>query len=58
VGLLGAWAHLSTHQVVDNLYVNNLHLTLAALLGLLLWLAQRHGAALGRGRARRPEVVS
>jgi putative inorganic carbon (HCO3(-)) transporter len=36
LGLLGAWAHLSVHQIVDNLYVNNIHLTLAALLGLLL----------------------
>jgi O-antigen ligase len=36
LGLLGAWAHLSAHQLVDNLYVNNLHLTLALLLGLLL----------------------
>ncbi|MCC7361635.1 MAG: O-antigen ligase family protein [Anaerolineales bacterium] len=35
LGLLGAWVHLSAHQVVDNLYVNNIHFTLAVLLGLL-----------------------
>jgi len=38
IGLLGAWAHLSLHQLFDNLYVNNIHLTLAALLGLLAFL--------------------
>ena len=36
VGLLGAWAHLSVHQLVDSLYVNNIHLALAVLLGLLV----------------------
>ena len=41
IGLLGAWAHLSAHQIVDNLYVNNIPLTLAALLGLLVVLAQK-----------------
>ena len=35
LGLLGAWTHLSLHQLFDNLYVNNMHLLLAALLGLL-----------------------
>jgi O-antigen ligase len=40
VGLLGAWTHLSAHQIVDNLYVNNIPLTLAALLGLLVVVAQ------------------
>ncbi len=40
LGLLGAWVHLSAHQVVDNLYVNNIHFTLAVLLGLLVVLAQ------------------
>jgi hypothetical protein len=38
LGLLGSWAHLSAHQLVDNLYVNNIHFTLAALLALLVWL--------------------
>ncbi len=44
LGLLGAWVHLSAHQVVDNLYVNNIHFTLAVLLGLLVVLAQRPAA--------------
>jgi hypothetical protein len=38
LGLLGSWAHLSAHQLVDNLYVNNIHFALAALLALLVWL--------------------
>jgi putative inorganic carbon (HCO3(-)) transporter len=40
LGLLGAWTHLSVHQLVDNLYVNNIPLTVGALLGLLAILAQ------------------
>lgn len=35
VGLLGVWAHLSTHQILDNLYVGNMALYLGALLGVL-----------------------
>jgi O-antigen ligase len=34
LGLLGAWAALSVHQLVDKLYVNNLYLFMGALLGL------------------------
>jgi O-antigen ligase len=41
VGLLGAWAHLSAHHLVDNLYVNNLHFLLAGLLALLVHLASQ-----------------
>ena len=40
LGLLGAWIHLSVHQLVDNLYVNNIHFALGALLCLLAWLAR------------------
>lgn len=36
VGLLGTWTHLSVHHIVDSLYVNNIHLLLAVLLGLLV----------------------
>jgi O-antigen ligase len=36
VGMLGTWTHLTVHQVVDSLYVNNIHLLLAVLLGLLV----------------------
>jgi O-antigen ligase len=39
LGLLGTWAHFSAHQVFDNLYVNNIHLTLGALLALLVFTA-------------------
>jgi O-antigen ligase len=43
VGLLGSWAALSVHQLVDNLYVNNIHFTLAALLCLVLAATPRGG---------------
>jgi O-antigen ligase len=35
IGLLGVWAHLTVHHLVDNLYVANIHLHLGALLGVL-----------------------
>jgi O-antigen ligase len=35
IGLLGAWTHLTVHHLFDNLYVNNAHLLLGLLLGLL-----------------------
>lgn len=35
LGLLGAWIHLSVHNLVDNLYVNGVYLHIGALLGLL-----------------------
>lgn len=35
VGLLGAWMHLSVHHLFDNLYVNNTHLLIGVLLGVL-----------------------
>ncbi len=35
VGLLGAWTHLTVHHLFDNLYVNNVHLLVGFLLGLL-----------------------
>ena len=34
IGLLGAWTHLTVHNLFDNLYVNNIHLLVGALLGL------------------------
>lgn len=43
LGMLGAWVHLSVHQLVDNLYVANLHLHLGALLGVLAILAMSAG---------------
>ncbi|NDJ55319.1 MAG: O-antigen ligase family protein [Chloroflexi bacterium] len=35
VGLLGSWAHLTVHHLVDKLYVANLHLHIGLLLGVL-----------------------
>lgn len=35
LGLLGVWAHLLAHQVVDNLHVNNIDLLMATELALL-----------------------
>ncbi len=40
IGLLGAWTHLSVHHFLDNLYVNNVHLHIGVLLGLLAWVAR------------------
>ena len=36
IGLMGVWVHLSTHMLVDNLYVNNTHLIIGTLFGLLV----------------------
>jgi O-antigen ligase len=41
VGLMGAWVYLGTHMLVDNLYVNNTHLLIGALFGLLTVIAAR-----------------
>jgi O-antigen ligase len=46
LGLLGVWAHLLTHHLVDNLHVNNNDLLLAAQIGLL------HAIIPNRNRAR------
>jgi O-antigen ligase len=35
LGMLGAWTHLTVHQMVDTLFVANLHLHLGSLLGVL-----------------------
>jgi putative inorganic carbon (HCO3(-)) transporter len=35
LGLLGTWTHLSVHHLFDNLYVNNTHVLIGALLGVL-----------------------
>ena len=35
VGLIGAWAHLSVHHLVDNLYVANTFILIGAYFGLL-----------------------
>jgi O-antigen ligase len=41
IGLLGAWTHLSVHHFLDNLYVNNVHLHVGVMLGLLAFLVQQ-----------------
>jgi O-antigen ligase len=41
VGLMSAWIYLGTHMLVDNLYVNNTHLLIGTLLGLLAAIAAR-----------------
>jgi O-antigen ligase len=40
IGLFGAWAHLSVHHLFDNLYVNNVHLHVGVMLGLIAVLAR------------------
>ncbi len=41
VGLMGAWVYLGTHMLVDNLYVNNTHILIGALFGLVSVIAAR-----------------
>jgi putative inorganic carbon (HCO3(-)) transporter len=43
IGFLGVWTHLSIHHFLDNLYVNNVHLHIGVLLGLLAFLVQNNG---------------
>lgn len=44
LGLLGAWTHLSVHHLFDDLYVNNTHLLIGALLGVsMLVNLENHG---------------
>lgn len=37
VGLLGTWVHISVHHLLDSLYVNNAHLLIGALFGILVF---------------------
>ena len=43
LGLLGAWTHISVHHLLDNLYVNNSHLQIGVLLGILAFIIQQTG---------------
>ena len=54
LGLGGAWAHLSVHQLVDNLYVNNTHFLIAALLAMLVYLSQASSSRPALQTAREP----
>jgi O-antigen ligase len=40
IGLMGAWTHLAAHNFFDNLYVNNIHLLLGLLLGVLTTISE------------------
>ena len=44
LGLLGVWTHLGVHNFVDNLFVNNIHLCLGGLLGVLCVVKARVGS--------------
>jgi putative inorganic carbon (HCO3(-)) transporter len=49
IGLLGAWTHFSVHHLFDNLYVNNVHLYVGVILGLVAVLSgERRRMAHGR----------
>jgi len=41
IGLLGAWTHLSVHHLLDNLYVNNVHLHIGVMLSLLAFIIRQ-----------------
>ncbi len=41
LGLLGTWTHISVHHLLDNLYVNNVHLHIGVLLGVLAFIVER-----------------
>jgi len=41
VGLLGAWTHIGVHHLLDNLYVNNVHLHIAVLLGVAAFIVEQ-----------------
>ncbi len=43
LGLLGVWTHLAVHNLVDYLFVNNVHLFLGALFGVLAVIDARTG---------------
>jgi len=40
VGLLGAWTHISVHHLLDNVFVNNAHLAIGVLFGILVFTLQ------------------
>jgi len=56
LGLLGVWVHLSAHHLFDNLYVNNVHLNVGAMIGVLSVLTlSRNGRNDSRRSSERPE---
>ena len=49
VGLLGSWTHLSVHHLLDNLYVNNVHLHVAVMLGMLAVIVRQTNETIPEG---------
>ncbi|MEO1645894.1 MAG: hypothetical protein AAFR67_11945, partial [Chloroflexota bacterium] len=49
VGLMGSWAYLSFHSLLDNLYVNNVFLHLGVMLGLLALANHQRNKIIQRG---------
>jgi len=45
IGLLGTWTHISVHHLLDNLYVNNVHLQIGVLLGVLAFINEQTSKA-------------
>jgi len=43
VGLLGAWSHVTVHHLLDNLFVNNVHLHIGVLMGLAAFAVNQTG---------------
>ena len=41
IGLLGTWTHLTVHNFLDNLYVNNVHLHIGVMLGVLAFVIRQ-----------------
>ena len=58
IGLLGVWVHLSTHQLLDNLYVGNMALYLGALMGVLCILCEAPSAKRNPQASRFASYVS
>ncbi|MEL6308651.1 MAG: O-antigen ligase family protein [Chloroflexota bacterium] len=49
VGLMGSWAYLAFHSLLDNLYVNNVFLHLGVMLGLLALAYHQRNEIIQRG---------
>ncbi len=49
VGMMGSWAYLAFHSLLDNLYVNNMFLHLGVMLGLLAIFYQQLQNSISRG---------
>ncbi len=45
LGLLGTWTHISVHHLLDNLYVNNVHLQIGVLWGVLAFITEQTSEA-------------